>query len=135
MYICYLVDVISKYFMHIQHIVKYVMRNVLTLHFRYGRDDEELLGLRFCNEVVVAADQIHPPPKLDENGTSATGVSVEKDNQKPPSKGDGENKSNSGAIKPLNHPTEDEETLKNQSSVKRTNEAIHPTVSNLKNIK
>ena len=33
---------------------------------RYGRDDEELLGLRFCNEVVVAADQIHPPPDRED---------------------------------------------------------------------
>ncbi len=28
--------------------------------FRYGREDEELMGLRFCNEVVVAAEQIYP---------------------------------------------------------------------------
>ena len=28
--------------------------------FRYGREDEELMGLRFCNEIVVAAEQIYP---------------------------------------------------------------------------
>ena len=33
--------------------------------YRYGREDEELMGLRFCNEVVVAAEQIYPTP-LDE---------------------------------------------------------------------
>lgn len=32
----------------------------VVLVFRYGREDEELMGLRFCNEVVVAAEQIHP---------------------------------------------------------------------------
>jgi hypothetical protein len=26
--------------------------------FRYGREDEELMGLRFCNEVVIAAEQV-----------------------------------------------------------------------------
>ena len=35
------------------------------LFYRYGREDEELMGLRFCNEVVVAAEQIYPTP-LDE---------------------------------------------------------------------
>ena len=30
--------------------------------FRYGREDEELMGLRFCNEVIVAAEQIYPTP-------------------------------------------------------------------------
>jgi hypothetical protein len=25
---------------------------------RYGREDEELMGLRFCNEVVIAAEQV-----------------------------------------------------------------------------
>jgi hypothetical protein len=29
---------------------------------RYGREDEELMGLRFCNEVVIAAEQIYPTP-------------------------------------------------------------------------
>jgi hypothetical protein len=31
-------------------------------HYRYGREDEELMGLRFCNEVVIAAEQIYPTP-------------------------------------------------------------------------
>ena len=33
---------------------------ILFSFFRYGREDEELMGLRFCNEVVVAAEQIYP---------------------------------------------------------------------------
>ena len=32
----------------------------LTSCCRYGREDEELMGLRFCNEVVIAAEQIYP---------------------------------------------------------------------------
>jgi len=32
----------------------------IVLVFRYGREDEELMGLRFCNEIVVAADQVYP---------------------------------------------------------------------------
>ena len=28
--------------------------------FRYGREDEELMGLRFCNEIVISAEQIYP---------------------------------------------------------------------------
>ena len=99
------------------------------MFFRYGRDDEELLGLRFCNEVVVAADQIHPPPKLDENGTSATDLNVKMDNQKPSNKGNAESKVKSSSTKSPNPPTEDDDNIQNQSSVKRTNQAIHPTVS------
>jgi len=34
----------------------------VVLIFRYGREDEELMGLRFCNEVIVAAEQIYPTP-------------------------------------------------------------------------
>ena len=35
---------------------------VVLIRFRYGREDEELMGLRFCNEVVIAAEQIYPTP-------------------------------------------------------------------------
>ena len=30
-----------------------------TLPFRYGREDEELMGLRFCNEVVIASQHLN----------------------------------------------------------------------------
>ncbi len=33
----------------------------ITLTFRYGREDEEVLGLRFCNEAVLALKQLWPP--------------------------------------------------------------------------
>ena len=42
----------------------FFLRNIL-LFFRYGREDEELMGLRFCNEVIVAGEQIFPTP-MDE---------------------------------------------------------------------
>lgn len=32
----------------------------LTLTFRYGREDEEVMGLKFCNEAVIALNQIWP---------------------------------------------------------------------------
>ncbi|XP_055602097.1 uncharacterized protein LOC129750921 isoform X2 [Uranotaenia lowii] len=32
----------------------------LTLTFRYGREDEEVMGLKFCNEAVIALQQIWP---------------------------------------------------------------------------
>lgn len=32
----------------------------LTLTFRYGREDEEVMGLKFCNEAVIALTQIWP---------------------------------------------------------------------------
>eukprot|EP00094_Tigriopus_californicus_P001097 TCALIF_01062-PA protein Name:"Similar to Arrestin homolog (Heliothis virescens)" AED:0.08 eAED:0.08 QI:0/0/0.33/0.33/1/1/3/778/306 len=34
----------------------------MDLISRYGREDEELMGLRFCNEIVIAAEQIYPSP-------------------------------------------------------------------------
>lgn len=35
----------------------------LTLTFRYGREDEEVMGLKFCNEAVIALQQIWPRPE------------------------------------------------------------------------
>ncbi|XP_070500300.1 phosrestin-2 [Chironomus tepperi] len=32
----------------------------LTLTFRYGREDEEVMGLKFCNEAIIALQQIWP---------------------------------------------------------------------------
>ncbi|XP_055389137.1 uncharacterized protein LOC129618427 [Condylostylus longicornis] len=40
----------------------------LTLTFRYGREDEEVMGLRFCNEAIMSLYQIYPrteEPKRD----------------------------------------------------------------------
>ncbi|XP_076276807.1 phosrestin-2 isoform X2 [Lasioglossum baleicum] len=33
----------------------------ITLTFRYGREDEEVMGLKFCNEVVMCVAQLCPP--------------------------------------------------------------------------
>ena len=79
---------------------------------RYGRDDEELLGLRFCNEVVVAADQIHPPPDREEIKKASKSTDDSDENAF--------NKSNSEA-KSSPKITE--------SSVKPTNQRVHPTVN------
>ena len=49
------------------------------IFFRYGREDEELMGLRFCNEVVVAAEQIYPTAMeeaMDTKTRSKSGSSV-----------------------------------------------------------
>ncbi|KAG8226662.1 hypothetical protein J437_LFUL005748, partial [Ladona fulva] len=29
--------------------------------FRYGREDEEVMGLKFCNEAIMALGQLYPP--------------------------------------------------------------------------
>ena len=36
-----------------------------TQQSRYGREDEELMGLRFCNEILMAAEQIYPGAAKD----------------------------------------------------------------------
>lgn len=33
----------------------------ITLTFRYGREDEEVMGLKFCNEAIMCLAQIYPP--------------------------------------------------------------------------
>ncbi|XP_015182749.1 PREDICTED: arrestin homolog isoform X2 [Polistes dominula] len=33
----------------------------ITLTFRYGREDEEVMGLKFCNEAVMCVAQLYPP--------------------------------------------------------------------------
>ncbi|XP_021949507.2 phosrestin-2-like [Folsomia candida] len=40
---------------------------VICLTFRYGREDEEVLGLRFCNEAILALKQLWPPVSASEN--------------------------------------------------------------------
>ena len=39
---------------------------LILLHiYRYGREDEEVMGLKFCNEAVIALQQIWPKNELD----------------------------------------------------------------------
>lgn len=33
----------------------------MTLTFRYGREDEEVMGLKFCNEAIMCLAQLYPP--------------------------------------------------------------------------
>ncbi|OAD61838.1 Arrestin like protein [Eufriesea mexicana] len=33
----------------------------ITLTFRYGREDEEVMGLKFCNEAIMYLAQLYPP--------------------------------------------------------------------------
>ena len=33
----------------------------MTLTFRYGREDEEVMGLKFCNEAIMSLAQLYPP--------------------------------------------------------------------------
>ena len=47
---------------------------------RYGRDDEELLGIRFCNEVVVASQQLSPAPPSPPHQTTEAGCSSQTQN-------------------------------------------------------
>ncbi|CAH0559664.1 unnamed protein product [Brassicogethes aeneus] len=35
----------------------------VTLTFRYGREDEEVMGLKFCNEAIMCLAQLYPPPE------------------------------------------------------------------------
>lgn len=40
--------------------------NPFIFHCRYGREDEEVMGLKFCNEAVIALKQIWPKVNYDE---------------------------------------------------------------------
>lgn len=33
----------------------------ITLTFRYGREDEEVMGLKFCNDAIMCVSQLYPP--------------------------------------------------------------------------
>lgn len=64
---------------------------------RYGREDEEVMGLKFCNEAIIALRQIWPVPDdkedlsplqkalLDRLGKSAYAFSLEVGSLAPPS--------------------------------------------------
>ena len=36
--------------------------NVKIVELRYGREDEELMGLQFCNEMILASETLLPEP-------------------------------------------------------------------------
>ncbi|XP_058979923.1 phosrestin-2-like [Musca domestica] len=37
----------------------------LICNFRYGREDDELIGLRFSKELILVSQQVHPEQKVD----------------------------------------------------------------------
>lgn len=43
-----------------KYVIGHRLFSQLTLTFRYGREDEEVMGLKFCNEAVIALKQIWP---------------------------------------------------------------------------
>lgn len=42
---------------------------------RYGREDEEVMGLKFCNEAVMCLAQLYPPHAGNPEGTTPLQVS------------------------------------------------------------
>lgn len=42
----------------------------ISLYTRYGREDEEVMGLKFCNEAIIALKQIWPTTKEKEELSS-----------------------------------------------------------------
>ncbi|CAB4064172.1 ARRB [Lepeophtheirus salmonis] len=42
----------------------------VILLFRYGREDEEMMGIRFCNEIVMVSEQIYPSLKSEPDPNS-----------------------------------------------------------------
>ena len=54
----------------------------VTLTFRYGREDEEVMGLKFCNEAVMCLAQLYPPhERAGPQTTTALQVSGQQDHQ------------------------------------------------------
>ncbi|KAK9496484.1 hypothetical protein O3M35_013246 [Rhynocoris fuscipes] len=44
----------------LSHLIAGIFGQV-TLTFRYGREDEEVMGLKFCNEAIMCLAQLYPP--------------------------------------------------------------------------
>ena len=41
----------------------------LVCSFRYGREEDETMGLNFKKELTLADEQVYPPPKHNQNMT------------------------------------------------------------------
>lgn len=50
----------------------------VSLTFRYGRDDEEVMGLKFSSEVVMAMSQLYPVFLLPDKVETVTPLQVYK---------------------------------------------------------
>lgn len=81
-----------------KYVVGHRLFSQLTLTFRYGREDEEVMGLKFCNEAVIALTQIWPRPEdasadlsplqealIERLGVGAHAFSIEVGMEAPPS--------------------------------------------------
>lgn len=54
----------------------YKIYGQITLTFRYGREDEEVMGLKFCNEAVISLKQLWPKIHVDINRDENTPLQV-----------------------------------------------------------
>ncbi|KAF8770078.1 Arrestin like protein [Argiope bruennichi] len=50
--------------------------------FRYGREDDEVMGLKFVKELYLASEQIYPPPLQDDGQPMPSAQAVSKTQQK-----------------------------------------------------
>lgn len=53
---------LSEIIISLQHVKKIFLHKIIFFlyKFRYGREDEEVMGLKFCNEAIIALQQIWP---------------------------------------------------------------------------
>ena len=61
------VKISLKYFHQINSVWQIFAQILLT--FRYGRDDEEVMGLKLSNESVLCVEQVYPPLSATEQPT------------------------------------------------------------------
>lgn len=55
------------------------MYEQINIYFcRYGREDEEVMGLKFCNEAVISLKQLWPKAPIDPSKEEKTPLQVSK---------------------------------------------------------
>lgn len=52
------------------------------IYFRYGREDEEVMGLKFCNEAVMCLAQLYPPHPAMQQVEGNTPLQVSQKNKR-----------------------------------------------------
>lgn len=55
--------------MKLTHLLFVGVLHGISCSSRYGREDEEVMGLKFCNEAVIALRQIWPPTEDEQTIT------------------------------------------------------------------
>ncbi|CAG5095421.1 Similar to Arr2: Phosrestin-1 (Drosophila melanogaster) [Cotesia congregata] len=48
----------------------------VTLTFRYGREDEEYMGIKFCTEAIICFAQLYPPCSDSDHQEPSTALQV-----------------------------------------------------------